>query len=158
MVHGFWPILAQPNRPNFAYFIRLLSQAQSKGQIIHCHQQPPPSATGSQQPPPAATFRPTSGDISPKKKKTQGYTLSLRGDVRIFYILNIMFTVSFLLGFIPYLNYSRVSWSLLIASLYIEVSCNMLYNTTQYNVVLNIFPLSLSLFHIYSLFHLYKEA
>jgi len=41
----------------------------------------------------------------------------LRRDVRIFYILNIMFTVSFLLGFIPYLNYSRVSWSLLIASL-----------------------------------------
>jgi hypothetical protein len=32
----------------------------------------------------------------------------------------------FLIGFIPYFNYSRVSWSLLIASLYIEVSCNML--------------------------------
>jgi hypothetical protein len=64
--------------------------------------------------------------------------------VRIFYILNIMFTVSFLLGFISYLNYSRVSWSLLIASIYIEISCNMLkQSTTQYNVVHYSLPLFL---------------
>jgi hypothetical protein len=55
------------------------------------------------------TFRPSpatfpdnfSSDFCLSFSQTQGYTLSLRGDVRIFYILNIMFTISFLLGFIP---------------------------------------------------------
>jgi hypothetical protein len=88
MIHGFWPIFAQLNRLNLAYFIRLLSQAQYKAQIIHCHQQPPPSAASSRHSlPPAATFRSNSGEFSGKLKKkkkkeflsffqTQGYTLS----------------------------------------------------------------------------------
>jgi len=63
MVHGFWPILAQLNRPNLLNFVRLQSQAQ----IIYCHQQPPLS---SHRPPPlTATFRPNFNDFSSELKK-----------------------------------------------------------------------------------------
>jgi hypothetical protein len=72
MVHGFWPILAQLNRPNLAYFIRLQSQAQ----IIHCHHQLLPDTTSRRPSPLAATFRPNSGNFSDELKKKKKKILS----------------------------------------------------------------------------------